>query len=703
MFSFFKIFSVNRYLFFITSLYLGSSLIMASEPLIDKDSTLTYAIDEIEVVAFKANKDLSIQPVSATILSKEALQNHNFMNIKEISAFVPNFFMPDYGSRLTSPIYIRGIGSRINAPSVGLYVDGIPYFDRSSYDFNIGDIEKIEVLRGSQGTIYGRNTMGGIINVYTKSPFRHKETTVSVSAGNYNHYKAEGSHVGQINHALGYIVSANYSHRGGYFDNLYTGKKADGSDALAGRIRLGWQINPQWVAYLTTAYEYSDQDGYPYGLYDTETNKTEAVNYNERSYYRRQMSNNGLHLKYTTADYQLDSQSSFQYFDGEQGIDQDFMPADQIYVTFSHRQKMVSQEINARSLRDTPYQWQTGLFGFYQHYSQDNDIEYRQSGNGMLTDTKNPSSGFAVYHQSTFNDLLTDGLSITLGLRYDWEKIKMENRTKTTGANGQVNDPIYKKDTYSKLTPKFAIQYLTNKHHLAYFSLSHGYKAGGFNTTADREEDWTFKPEQSWTYEIGWKGNAFEDRLQTEVCLFYIDWQDQQVTQKKATEQGFKLRNAGKSVSKGIEITSHIRPVDQLHFLFNWGYTHAKFREYLYDESKDIDYGGYFLPLVPRHTFSAAGDYTLNIKAKHLESIVLNMEYTGIGKLFWSENNVAEQPFYHTLNGKISFRNKKMALSLWAKNITDSSYIAYYFESMGHEFAQRGKPFTIGTDIQLTF
>ena len=79
------------------------------------------------------------------------------------------------------------------------------------------------------------------------------------------------------------------------------------------------------------------------------------------------------------------------------------------------------------------------------------------------------------------------------------------------------------------------------------------------------------------------------------------------------------------------------------------------------------------------------------------------MEYTGIGKLFWSENNVAEQPFYHTLNGKISFRNKKMALSLWAKNITDSSYIAYYFESMGHEFAQRGKPFNVGTDIQLTF
>lgn len=678
-------------------------MMKASDPFIDKDSIPTYYIGEIEIVAFKANKDLLTQPLSATTLTKEVLQSRNIMTIKEISAFVPNFFMPDYGSRMTSPVYIRGIGSRINAPSVGLYVDGIPYFDRSSYDFNISDIEKIEVLRGSQGTIYGRNTMGGIINVYTKSPFQRRETSVSASAGNYHHYKVDGSHVGQMNDAVGYVVSANYTHQGGYFNNLYTGNKADESDAMAGRIRLGWQINQRLVAYLTTAYEYSDQDGYPYGLYDAESNKAEEVNYNEQSYYRRHMSNNGLHLEYKTADYLLASQSSFQYFEGEQGIDQDFTPADQYYVTFSHHQQMFSQEINARSLKDTPYQWQTGIFGFYQHYSQNNDIEYRLSGNGMVTNVKNPSLGMAVYHQSTFNDLLTDGLSITLGLRYDWEKIKMENRTKTIASTEQINDPIHKKNVYSRLIPKFSIQYLSDKSHLAYFSVSHGYKAGGFNTTADREEDWTFKPEYSRTYEIGWKGNAFENRLHTEVSLFYIDWRDQQVTQRKATEQGFKLRNAGKSVSKGIEITSQIRPVDHLRFLLSYGYTHAKFREYLYDESNNIDYGGNFLPLVPRNTVTATGDYTLGIKARYLESITFNMEYTGIGKLFWSENNVAEQSYYNTLNGKISFRQKKMTVSAWAKNITGESYITYYFESMGNQFAQQNKPFIIGMDIQLTF
>lgn len=698
-----KLLAVNRAICFFLVFFISVTLISASEPSIIRDSVRTYSIDEIEIVAFKANEDLATQPVSAAVLTKEELRQRYFVNMKEISGFIPNFFMPDYGSKLTSPIYIRGIGARTDAPSVGLYVDGIPYYDRSSYDFNMNDIEKIEVLRGAQGTIYGRNTMGGVLNVYTKSPFHHKETSLRASAGSYNEYGLAGSHVGQINRALGYTVSANYKHRGGYFTNLYNGNKADGLDAVAGRFRLGWQINPRLVAYLTTAYEYSDQDGYPYGLYNQKSGKADPVNYNEQSYYRRNMSNNGLHLKYTANSYQLESQSSVQYFDGKQGIDQDFTPEDRFYVTFTHRQLMASQEFNARSLKDGPYQWQIGAFGFHQDYRQDNDVEYRMLGTGRIADTKNPSTGFAVYHQSTFNDLLTNGLSVILGLRYDWEKIKMTNHSKTVGESGKVNDPIHKENTYSRLTPKLSLQYRVGHDHLTYFTISQGYKAGGFNSSADSEDDWTFKPEYSWTYEVGWKGDAFDDRLHTEVALFYIDWKDQQITQKRATEEGFKLRNAGRSVSKGLEISSQIRPSDPLRFLISYGYTHAKFRKYMRDESKEIDYSGKFLPLVPRNTFSAAVDYTLRVRTNYLERIVFNMDYTGLGKLYWTESNVSEQPFYHTLNGQISLQYKRMSLSLWAKNITNTSYVSYYFETGGTKFAQRGKPFTIGTDIQFTF
>ena len=103
----------------------------------------------------------------ASVMTGTQINNRNISGIKEISALIPNLYMPDYGSKLTSPVYIRGIGSKINSPSVGLYVDGAPYFDKAAFDFAFSEIDRIDVLSGPQGTCYGRNTMGGLLHVYT--------------------------------------------------------------------------------------------------------------------------------------------------------------------------------------------------------------------------------------------------------------------------------------------------------------------------------------------------------------------------------------------------------------------------------------------------------------------------------------------------------------------------------------------------------
>lgn len=672
-------------------------------PEINDSIWMQYNTDEVVIVAFKSNNKLSVQPVSASLLSATMIEDRNINTIKDLTAHVPNFFMPDYGSKLTSPVYIRGIGSRINSPSVGLYVDGIPYFDRSSFDFNLNDIERIEILRGPQGTIYGRNTMGGIINVYTKSPFRHKESNLHLSAGSYNNYKAGASHIGNINNKIGYSFSANYLHSGGYFDNKYTGKKADPMDIVSGRIRLGWEITPQLIAYLTSAYEYSDQNGYPYGVYNPDRNWVDEVNYDAPSFYRRHMSNNGLTLEYTTSHFKLGSQTSFQYLDGIQGIDQDFTPEDQYYVTFTHRQKMHSHETNIRSIGENRYKWQFGLFGFHQGYDQTNDIEYRQLDRRLITNVDNPAMGFALYHQSTLDDLFIKGLSATIGIRYDWEKIKMENNSKTVSTDTNIKDPIFGKDIYSQVTPKFSLQYDLPEERIVYASASKGYKAGGFNTSVEEEEDRIFKPEYSWSYEVGMKGRFFNNLLSLDLSLFNIDWTDQQISQKRATEQGFKLRNAGKSTSRGFEITTQVNPLKDLNFQLNYGYTHAKFDKYLYDEDKEIDYSGNYLPLVPRNTFSVIADHTIRLNKRWLDKIKLNVQYTGLGKLYWSDDNNSVQDYYNTLNAKVAFILKGLSLDIWARNITNEKYITYYFESMGNKFAQRGKPFSLGVDVNLTF
>lgn len=673
----------------------------------DNDSiVLSYTADEIVIQSFKRNDNLSQLPISASLLSEQTIKERNLTNVKEISGFIPNLFIPDYGSKMTSPAYIRGIGSRINAPSVGLYVDGVPYFDRSTFDISIEDIDRIEVLRGPQGTIYGRNTMGGIVNVYTKSPFKYKETNIGLSAANYNTYKASASHYGNINNTLGYAVSGNYMHTGGYITNRFTDKRANPMDAVSARVRLSWRATPQLYFHLTSAYEYSDQDGYPYAPYIDSTNQVQQVDYNAHSYFRRNMSTNGLNIQYSTDNIRFNSQSSFQYFDGEQGLDQDFTNKDLYYVKFNQRQQMYSQEFNVKSLGESNYQWLVGAFGFYQDYGTNNNIHFVQPDSLNLQDIVTPSKGFALFHQSTFNNILTKGLSATVGVRYDWEEIRSHavltnvNKAGTHFAAKDRRD----KDTYSQFTPKVSLQYTFTNDELVYASVTKGYKAGGFNSTSKIDDALTFKPEHSWSYEIGTKASCLNKLIYTDISLFYIRWNDQQVSQSQPDGRGYILRNAGKSVSKGIEITAHINPLTNLSLQVDYGYTHAKFKEYVYNTEQGIDYSGKFLPMVPRNTISVAANYTLPMKDKSIiDKIIFNAQYSGVGKLYWREDNVATQSFYGLLNGRISFVKDAISFDIWAKNITNKEYVSYYFRSGKDSYAQRGKPFTGGVNLNIKF
>ncbi|HCO68179.1 MAG TPA: TonB-dependent receptor [Dysgonomonas sp.] len=671
----------------------------------NKDSiVMSYTAGEIVIQSFKRNDNISQLPISATVLSEQILRERNISSVKDFSGFIPNLFIPDYGSKMTSPAYIRGIGSRINAPSVGLYVDGVPYFDRSTFDITMEDVDRIEVLRGPQGTIYGRNTMGGIINVYTKSPFKYQETNIGLSAANYNTYYANASHYGKISNNFGYALSGNYMHTGGYITNHYTGKRANPMDAASARMRLSWRANPGLFLHLTSAYEYSDQDGYPYAQYTDSINKIKNVNYNSPSYFRRNMSTTGLNIQYTTEDIRFNSQSSFQYFDGEQGLDQDFTSADNFYVVFNQRQRMYSQEFNLKSLGERDYEWLFGAFGFYQDYGTNNNIQFIPQDSLNLQDIDTPSTGFALFHQSVFNNLFTKGLSLTLGIRYDWEQIKAH-----TLINGVNKHDIYNtirnqrdKDTYSQVTPKIALQYTFANKDIVYASITKGYKSGGFNNTAQLEEDRTFAPEHSWSYELGTKASCLDNLIYTDISLFYIRWNDQQISQTQPDGRGFILRNAGRSKSKGVEANLHINALENLSFQLSYGYTHARFKEY--DDKKGNDYAGKYLPMVPSNTFSAAVNYSIKMKNKSIiDKIVFNGQYTGLGKLYWREDNLAKQPFYGMLNGRLSFVRDNLSFDVWAKNILDEKYISYYFKSGKQSYAQQGRPFECGINLNLKF
>ena len=235
---------------------------------------------------------------------------------------------------------------------------------------------------------------------------------------------------------------------------------------------------------------------------------------------------------------------------------------------------------------------------------------------------------------------------------------------------------------------------------LLYATVTKGYKTGGFNTSFEREEDRSFRPESSWNYELGGKHPFLDNRLRAEIALFWIDWKNQQISQTLPSGRGSMLTNAGRSVSKGVEVTLQGNPVNGLMVQVNYGFTHATFKEYV-DEKKNIDYSGNYLPMVPSHTFAVGADYTLSNPCTHIDRFLISLNYTGTGRIHWKEDNKVSQPYYGQLSGKVSATKGFATFAIWAKNITNTHYNAFYFESGGKGLAQLGRPFTIGGSVAI--
>ncbi|MCD7936820.1 MAG: TonB-dependent receptor [Tannerellaceae bacterium] len=677
----------------------------------EQADTLTHKqiyLEDIVVQSFKQDKELAELPVAATVVNGTMLKNRNMTSIKDLSAVVPNLYIPDFGSKMTSPVYIRGIGSRLNAPSVGLYVDGIPYFEKSAFDFDFNEIDHVEVLRGPQGTLYGRNTMGGLINVYTKSPLKYQQTNLFFSTASYTNIQAAASHYGKISENIAYSVSTDYHHLDGYFTNLYTSKAADVLDEGSGRIRLDWQINPALTLKLLSSIDYIDQGGYPYAVMDITANKVGEVEYDEYSFYRRTLSTNGAILEYEGDRYILSNQTSFQYISDRQKLDQDFT-AEHLYLADQkQKQNMFSDEFNIKSKTDNRYKWLFGAFGFWQKLDYAIDVDRFDMNMHQNINYNIPTYGIAFYHQSTIDRLFTEGLSLSAGVRYDYEHASIDNTTRVSMGENVMEPTLFDSNlSFNQVTPRFSLQYTFPSSQMIYGTVTRGYKTGGFNTATKVEEEYqTYKPEYSWNYEFGAKTNFWENRIRAEMALFYIDWKNQQ-TYQRIDGIGQILRNAARSTSKGVEVTLLGNLFNGFMLQANYGYTHAKFKDYYYGKEagtqENIDYSGNYIPFIPDHTFSIGADYTLSSLREYLDRITFSVNYTGTGKLYWSDSNVAESSYYGVLNAKVSATKGILTMGIWARNLTNSEYTTYAFTVENSWFGQKGKPFTIGTNVAVSF
>lgn len=687
--------------------FISSLVYPENNPVTDeKSNTNDVELNEIVVQASRTSTKQKEMPASVSIISASSLELNEMNTLNNSTAFIPNFYMPDYGTKLTSPVYIRGIGSRINAPSVGMYVDNIPYFEKASFDFDFFDVQKIEVLRGPQGTLFGRNSMGGLINISTWSPADYQGTHLRASVANYGQYKLNAGHYNKISEQLAFSVALNYLHQDGFYLNTTLDEKVDKLDAYGVRLKGQYQIDDRWSLELVSNTDISNQGGYPYALYNRNTQTMGEVNYNQRSGYDRMLMSNALKLGYAAPEWELSNTLSYQLLDDEQQIDQDFGPDSLHFAGQLQFQHNLANETIIRSNTNNRYKWLFGMFAFNQQAENTVDVNsYKtKTDTGLVHYTYQKqygpvSSGVAVFHQSSYN--IIPQLTLTAGIRLDYEQSSIQY--KYNGIMGETVqtpvDTVYPALRDMVVLPKLAIAYAPGDKINVYASYSTGYKPGGFNSTFEKPEHLMFKKEISHNYEAGVKVNLFQ-YFYADFALFYTDLKNQQIYRTAPSGRGSYLDNSGLSRNKGVEFTLHNQSFHGFEGMVAYGYTHAKILKY--ELSNAVNYNDKFTPYVPGHTLALQATQTLTFKyIKWMDKLRFNVLYSRTGSLYWNLSNTLKEADYGLLNGKISLISGKYQFDVWGKNLTNTRYHAFLFESLPNVYAQSGKPLQVGVNFSV--
>ena len=210
-----------------------------------------------------------------------------------------------------------------------------------------------------------------------------------------------------------------------------------------------------------------------------------------------------------------------------------------------------------------------------------------------------------------------------------------------------------------------------------------------------------YKPEYSWNYEVGYKGALIENRLYAEVAAFYIAVKDIQITDFVDSGQGRLLKNAGRAKSMGFDLALTAVLTDDLTLSANYGFTRATFRNY--KVSDELDYTGNYVPFAPQNTLSVSAVYSKTFRNRFIDRLHIQGHYNAAGRIYWTEQNDVYQDFYGLLNLKAGVSKGIVDLNLWANNVFNTDYTAFYFETNAYKLAQAGRPLTFGADLSVTF
>ena len=738
---------------------LATSLLMVLQPVPQVRDTISGSVVTSSV---KRESFVSDIPGVSTFLMRR-IEERGIASPKNLSAVVPGLNIPDYGTSMTSTIYVRGLGSRMDNPVIGLYVDDVPIIDKNCYDFSFTDIRRIDFLHGPQGTLYGRNSMLGVLSVETLSPTAYQGTRGIIEYGSASTLSAKlSAYKGRFG------LTAAYGHTDGFFINEYDGSNCGLSDSFSARARFVGGIGKVSLDNILTV-SYIDQTGYPYRK--LMAGELLPVDYNDKSGYRRFFLMDGFRLKTEWRNWKISSVTSFQTLFDSMDMDQDFTPKSMFTLNQIQEQVAFTQEFIFKPKTHTVW-WdsQTGLFAMVKLNKMSAPVRFLKDGiKSLILDNANSGipqelgrlniqeenfliysdfdialGNVAAYHESYFN---TGRWTFTAGLRLDFEASRMRYDSGSdihfivSPAMSEYIPFSTKVDgtetvRYAQLQPKLSVSYDATSERMRskglnmslLASVSEGYRSGGFNTQifsdvlqrkmmlgmmeslgvhldgkGDLSTDGlTYKPEICLNYEIGGK---FRMRsaghiLESFFTAYRVDCRNQQMTVfPYGNGTGRMMANAGRSRSLGVEAEASWM-WKGLSVSFAGSLMDARFVDY--DDGRN-DWSGNRIPYSPESTLYLRCGYKFLTRGRFLRSVSLNADINRSGRIYWNEAGDISQSPYSLIGADVRLTTSKAELWLRGQNLTGTEYSVFYFKSVGNSFFQAGKPrrFTIGLSINL--
>ncbi len=678
-----------------------------------------FVIEEVTVTARKREERLQEVPLSISAFSAADIEAKSLVSLRDIGQFTPNFNFFNQGQAGNSGavIYIRGIGqSDPNIfwdPGVGIYVDGVFMGRMQGVDFSLLELERVEVLRGPQGTLFGKNTIGGAVNVVTVKPNDEFSAYVDFTIGKYD--RIDGRANVNIPVAPGVFAMkfmASSQNRDGFGKRLdwNTGEKIDemgDQDRLNARADFKWtpsetvqvllsldgakirefgavreaiKFTEPPIAQLFNLFAVPPYSAETFATEDHFTSFASNSNANELDAWGA-----ALTVDWDFGNVGLKSITSYRETEAKNGTDPDGSFYDIINLIQDVDQDQFSQEFQLSGLSfNDRLDWIAGLYYFTESaFSIEQLLVYRELLDIIGLDINFnrriwiDNKSYAAFGQGTF--AVNEKLGLTAGLRYTYED-KWVARDRFRPFTGDVIVPVGNaSQTYSAFSPRLSVDYQWSNVLMTYLSAARGFKSGGLNGVSVTDSEFVpFDPEYVWTYELGMRSEWLDQRLRLNASAYFSDYTDIQFTVIRGDPETGRpattIDNAAKAEIKGFEIELVAMPVSQLLLTAGVGYTDAKYTKL--DEGLPITLDTRFVK-TPKWSTTLSAQYSVPLSGG--AEIVGQVDWAYKSKINHDQLNslVGLQEAYSLLNARLTYASTddKWSVSLFGTNLTDERYI----------------------------